>query len=447
MKLNKSLKKRPALLVFVFLLTGLYVGNFLDIKILLTGFFFLSVVFFIKRFDIALLIVLFLSAGIYQKSRDLPAGKRIYFRGIYLGDRIVDPIHGELYAKLPTNCGDFTRGSGEIIKKRGISRLLNIEATWSSPTILNKIFSLRNSLDKKIREQCPGEAGKISSAITLGLRKSLHPYIYKRFQSCGAAHLLAVSGLHTGIVSAVIFLFLRTLQLKRKPALLISGAFVLLYAVFTGLRLPVLRASVMLFFFVIGETREKNIDPLNTLCAAGIFITLLMPGSVFSVSFQLSFLAVLSILVMFGILKEYFEKIPNSWYKKWIVIPFSITLSAQLGTLPLVAYHFGYVPLLGLFANLILIPLTGALISGCFFFFLFPFLSKITGNFIWATGFIMNKIMTTIEKIPFVVIKTTKNNSLFFVLYPFYIILVLLWIHKKTKEKDAIDRLRDQDNL
>ncbi|MEJ2568419.1 MAG: ComEC/Rec2 family competence protein, partial [candidate division WOR-3 bacterium] len=394
-----------------------------------------------------ILIVLFFSAGVYQTSRALTAGKRIYFRGIYLNNRIIDPIYGEVYAELPTNCGDLAKGSGEIIKKGGISRLVNIEATWSSPTILNKLFSLRNSLDKKILEQCPDDVGKISSAITLGLRKTLPPYMYKRFQSCGAAHLLAVSGLHTGIISVVIFLFMRTLQLKRKPALLISGIFVLIYAVFTGIRLPVLRASVMLFFFVIGETRERNIDPVNTLCSAGIFITLLMPRSVLSVSFQLSFLAVLSILVMFNMLKEYFGKIPDRWYKHWIIIPFFITLSAQLGTLPLVAYHFGYIPLLGLFANLILIPLTGALISGCFFFFLFPFLGKLSGNFIWATGFTMNKLMATIEKTPFVIIKTTKNNSLFFFLYPIFIISVLLWTYNKTKEKDVVDRLRDQNNF
>jgi ComEC/Rec2-related protein len=430
-KLNKSLKKRPALIVFCFLLAGLYAGSFLDIRLLLTGLLLSSVIFFIKRFDIAILIVLFFSACIYQTSRALPIGKRIYFKGIYLNNRIIDPIYGELYAKLPTNCGDFAKGTGEILKKGGNTRLINIEATWSSPTVLNKFFSLRNYLDKKIRRQCQGDVGKISSAITLGLRESLPSYMYKRFQSCGAAHLLAVSGLHTGIVSVVIFLFLRTLQLRRKPALLISGFFVLIYAVFTGLRLPVLRASVMLLFFVIGETREKNTDPLNTLCAAGILLSLLMPRSIFSISFQLSFTAVLSILVMFKILEEYFEKIPNRWYKKWIIIPFFITLSAQVGTLPLVAYYFGYVPLFGLIANLTLIPLTGALISSCFFFFLFPFLSKITGNFIWITGFTMNNIMATIEKIPFVIIKTPKSNSLFFILYPIYIISVLLLMYKK----------------
>jgi len=430
-------------LVFSVLLAGFYSGAYLNIRILLTGVFLSLVVFFIRKKAIILLIALFFSAGIYQFSRTLQEGKRVYFRGVYIDNRIVDPVYGELYARLPTNCGDFAKGSGKVMKKGGISGLVNIKATWSSPTILNKLFSLRNSLDKKIREQCPGDAGKISSAITLGLRKSLPPYMNRRFQSCGAAHLLAVSGLHTGIVSAVIFLFLRTLQLKRKPALLISCVFVLIYAVFTGLRLPVLRASIMFLFFVIGETRERNIDPLNTICSAGIFIILLMPGSVFSISFQLSFLAVLSILVMFRVLEEYFGKIPDRWYKQWIVIPFFITLSAQLGTLPLIAYHFGYVPLLGLFANLVLIPLTGVLISGCFFFFLFPFLGKLSGNFIWATGFTMNKIMVAIERIPFVIIKATKNNALFFVLYPVYLILFLLWVYRKAKERDSIDQILD----
>jgi ComEC/Rec2-related protein len=444
MGMNKALKKRPAFAVFIVLLAGLYAGDFLDIKILLTGLLLSFVVFFIKRSDIILFIVLFFSAGIYQFSRISPTGERIYFRGVYINNRIVDPIHGELNAKLPANCGNFVKGSGKILENGRILRLTKIKTTVSSPTILNSLFSFRNSLDEKIRKKCPGDTGKICSAITLGMRESLPPYIYKRFQSCGAAHLLAVSGLHTGIISVIIFLFLRALQLRRKSALLISGGFVLVYAIFTGFRLPVLRASIMLFFFVIGESRERNIDPLNTLCAAGIFITLILPRSVFSISFQLSFLAVTSILVMFNILKGHFEKIPNKWFKQWIIIPFFITLSAQLGTLPLVAYYFGYLPLLGLIVNLLLIPLTSALISGCFLFFLFPFLSEITGNFVWLTVFTMNKIMVTIERIPYVILKIPQSNSLVFAIYAIYIIVLFLWMYKKTKEKDLTDLLRDQ---
>jgi len=433
------LKRRPALITFLILLAGLYNGAFVDIRILLTGFLLSIISYLIKRLDILLLIVLFFSAGIYQKSRTPQIGGRISFQGIYLDNRIVDPVFGELYATLPANSGDFVKGSGIFVKSTGFSKLVGIKSTTSSSTILNPLFSLRNSLDKKIKRQFPGDIGEMCSAITLGIRRSLPSYMRKRFQSCGAAHLLAVSGLHTGIVFTVIFLLLKTLQLKRNSALLLSGIFVLTYAVFTGLRLPTLRASIMLLFFVIGEFRQKNIDPLNILSSAGIFITLIMPRSIFGISFQLSFMAVFSILIMFNILKEYLKKIPNKWFKKWIIIPFFITLSAQLGTLPLVAYYFGYIPLLGLIANLILIPLTGTLISSCFLFFILPFLSKITGNFVWLIGFTMDKVMITIEKIPYAVLKIPKNKPIIFLIYVLYIIPLILWGYKKTKENNLIE--------
>jgi ComEC/Rec2-related protein len=440
MNIAVNLKKRPALIGFLVLLAGFYVGSFLDIRILLIGLLLSIIGFFVKRIDIALLIVLFFSAGTYQKSRTPQIGEQICIRGIYLDSRILDPFWGELYLNFPADLGDFVKGSGKFTKNTGFFKLTAVESIKSSPTILNKLFSLRGFFDKKILKQCPGDIGEMCSAISLGTRGSLPSHMYKRFQSCGAAHLLAVSGLHTGIVFIVIFLFLKALQLRRNLALLISGIFVLVYAVFTSLRLPVLRASIMSLFFVIGETREKNIDPLNTLCAAGIFITLLMPRSIFGISFQLSFLAVFSILIMFIILKEYLERIPNKWYKQWIIIPFFITLSAQLGTLPLVAYYFGYIPLIGLIANLILIPLTGALISGCFLFFLFPFLSRITGNFIWIIGVTMNKIMIIIEKIPYVILKVKKNEPLILIIYVFYLILLISWVYKKAKHNSIITR-------
>jgi ComEC/Rec2-related protein len=437
MYINKTLRKRPAFKVFFVLLAGFYFGYFVDVRILLIGLLLSIVVFFIKRIDFTLLFVLFFSAGIHQHYRTPLKGTNINFRGFYLNNRIVDPFFGELYAKLPSNCGDFVMGNGKFTDRSGFPRLTNAKLVKTSPTILNELFSLRKILDERIRKTCPGDIGKICSAITLGVRESLPSYMYKRFQSCGAAHLLAVSGLHTGIVSIIVFLFLRTLQLKRNPALLISGMIVLVYAVFTGLRLPVLRSSIMFLFFVIGESRERNIDPLNTLSAAGIFIILLMPSSIFGISFQLSFIAVFSILIMFKILKEQLDKIPNKWFKKWIIIPFFLTLSAQLGTLPLVAYYFGYVPLIGLIANLLLIPLTGALISSCFLFYILPFLSKITGNFIWITGSTMNKIMITTEKIPYIILKTPERNPFVLTIYGIYLIPLIFWINKKTKENST----------
>jgi len=426
-------------MAFFIILTGFYSTVFIDIKILLIGLSLSVIVYFIKKKDIVLLLILFFSAGIYQKSRTPEIGKRIYFQGICLDNRIIDPFWGELYSRFPVNSGNLIKGSGIFVKDIGFSKIVGVKIRKSSPTVLTPLFSLRNSLDKKIKRQIPGNIGEICSAITLGIRKSLPPKIYKRFQSCGAAHLLAVSGLHTGIVFAVIFILLKALQLKRNPALLVAVIFVLIYAVFTGLRLPTLRASIMILFFVIGELRERNMDPFNILSSAGIFIILLMPRSIFGISFQLSFIAVFSILIMFNLLKDYFDKIPNKWFKQWLILPFFITLSAQLGTMPIVAYYFGYIPLTGLLANLILIPLTGTLISGCFLFFALPFASKITGNFVWLTGFSMNKIMMAIEKIPHAVIEIPKNKPIIFFIYVLYIIPLILWGYKKTKENNLIE--------
>jgi len=426
-------------MAFLIILTGFYSTAFIDIKILLIGFSLSVIGYFIKKKDIVLLFVLFFSAGIYQESRTPEIGKRIYFQGICLDNRIIDPFWGELYSRFPDNSGNLIKGSGIFVKDIGFSKIVGVKIRKSSPTILTPLFSLRNSLDKKIKRQIPGNVGEICSAITLGIRKSLPKKIYKRFQSCGAAHLLAVSGLHTGIVFAIIFILLKALQLKRNSALIVAVIFVLIYSVFTGLRLPTLRAFIMILFFVIGERRERNMDPFNILSSAGIFIILLMPRSIFGVSFQLSFIAVFSILIMFNLLKDYLDKIPNKWFKQWLILPFFITLSAQLGTMPIVAYYFGYIPLTGLLANLILIPLTGTLISGCFLFFLLPFASKITGNFVWLTGFSMNKIMMAIEKIPYAVIEIPKNKPIIFFIYVLYIIPLILWGYKKTKENNLIE--------
>lgn len=423
-------------MAFLIILIGFYSTVFIDIKIFLIGFPLSIIGYFIKKKDIFLLFILFFSAEIYQKSRTPEIGKRIYFQGVCLDNRIIDPFWGELYSHLPVSSGNFIKGSGIFVKDIGFSKVVGVKIKKSSPTILTPLFNFRNSLDKKIKRHIPGTTGEICSAITLGIRKSLPRRIYKRFQSCGAAHLLAVSGLHTGIVFAVIFVLLKALQLKRNPALLTAVLFVLIYTVFTGLRLPTLRASIMLLFFVIGELKEKNMDPFNIISSAGILIILIMPRSIFGISFQLSFLAVFFILIMFNLLKDYFEKIPNRWFKQWLILPFFITLSAQLGTLPVVAYYFGYIPLTGLLANLILIPLTGTLISGCFLFFLMPFASKITGNFVWLTGFSMNKIMMAIEKFPYAVIKTPKNKPIILLIYIIYLILVLIYFFYKSKENN-----------
>ncbi|MEO0293406.1 MAG: ComEC/Rec2 family competence protein [candidate division WOR-3 bacterium] len=436
MSVKEFLKKRPALLPFFTFVLGLSVGAFLDLRIFLIGICFFSIFYFIKKIDIFLFILLFFAGGLYQQIGFQHIGERINFKGIYFGDRIIDLVLGELYLRTPNKEGFFIKGKGIIEFKNGYSKLKDINIETSYPTIFNKIFSLRDYFDYKIQKYCPGDVGKICSALSLGKRDNLPYSIQKRFRTCGAAHLLAVSGLHIGITFTVVFIFLRAFQLKRNISLLLSQLFIFFYALLSGFRTPVIRASIMSFFWTIGEIRNKNIDLLNILCVTGLFMLLLIPKSLFTISFQLSFLAIFSIFIMFNLLKEQLEKIPNNWFKHWILLPFFITLSAQVGTIPLIAFYFGYVPLLSLLANLILIPLTGILISGCFMLLLLPFLSEITGNFLWLVGFIFNKIMIGIENSPFAILTLPEKDYRCFLLYIVYLILIFTFSRKYGKSKE-----------
>jgi len=429
------IRKKPSLVTFFSIIIGLFVGIYFPIKIFIILFTVSLITYIITRKHILLLCILIFSASIYQSSRPLLKWQRLFFSGIYIENRIVDPVYGEFQLNLQMPPGSVVFGSAKYIEWDSQRKLTQVRIKWSHPTILNRLFHVRALLDERIEESIGGDIAEMCSAILLGKRGELPPYLYKRFQYCGAAHLLAVSGLHTGIVFMVILIFLRVIQFKRKQALLISGLVVLLYALLTGLRLPVLRASIMLWFFIIGEIKERNIDPLNTLSASGILILILMPRSIFSISFQLSFIAVFSILVMFKIFASQIKQLPNNWIKKWIIIPLFVTLSAQIGTFPLVTYYFGYIPLFGLVANLILIPLVGTLIAGTFLLWTIPILQDSTGSFVWGVGYLMNRIMIFLERLPYSVITTQERDPRILSVYLFLVIIpsgIMILRRKRT---------------
>ena len=419
------IRKKPSLITFITIVIGFSIGIYVSIEILLLLFTISIVIYIVTRRSILLLFVLLFSASIYKSSRKPIKFRRLFFSGVYLENRIIDPVYGELSINLHIEPASIVYGSARYIEWGSQKRLTEVRIKGNHPTILNRIFNYRDMLDNKIDESIGGDIGKICSAIILGKRGDLPPYIYKRFQYCGAAHLLAVSGLHTGIVFMIILIFLRVIQIKRKPALIISGLLVSLYALLTGLRLPVLRASIMLWFFIIGEVKERNIDPLNTLSASGILILIFMPSSIHSISFQLSFIAVFSILIILKVFESRLRQISNNWLKKWIIIPLFVTLSAQLGTFPLVAYYFGYIPLFGLIANLILIPLVGTLIAGTFLLWTIPILQDSIGSFVWGTVYLMNKIMIILERLPYSVIEVQERDPRILFSYLFLVIIFI----------------------
>jgi competence protein ComEC len=246
------------------------------------------------------------------------------------------------------------------------------------------------------RETHPLSSG-VFKALVLGERGDIPEEIKEQFTVAGIAHLLAISGDHLGIVALLSFsLFLWILKRSefllltlsvRKWAAGLTIPFILLYTFIAGGGISVIRATIMVvtFFLSILFSRERNL--LHTLALAAFLILLLSPPSLFDVSFQLSFLAVLSILYLVPCLFRWFnekEILPPKeavWRQRvWAYLKISLVVTAVaiLGTAPFVALHFNRISLVGFLTNLFFVPWVGfvivplSLIASLFSFFVYP---------------------------------------------------------------------------
>ncbi|MEN8212524.1 MAG: DNA internalization-related competence protein ComEC/Rec2, partial [Thermodesulfobacteriota bacterium] len=213
--------------------------------------------------------------------------------------------------------------------------------------------------------------GKIMASLITGKKEIISLEIRDLFSKAGISHLLAISGLHLSIVSLLFFsIFYRLFSFV--PALLISGKSkkiagilsivpLILYGVFTGFSPSCQRALIMIIVLIFSLIREKEKDIISSLSFAGILILIMDPAALFSISFQLSFSAVVFIIYGASLLKHYSLMLHNNIWSKLGLMVF-ITLFAGLGTSPLTAHYFNVVSTIGLVSNLIAIPVLGFIV-------------------------------------------------------------------------------------
>ena len=204
-----------------------------------------------------------------------------------------------------------------------------------------------------------GDDLAVLSALTVGYKEELSEDIRETYSISGASHVLALSGLHIGLLYALFWFFLRRLPGRYKGiALLRVFLLVLLlwgFAVFTGFSASVVRSVTMFSLFAIAGLFGRKPFSLNTLLAAGFFMLLFYPCWLFDVGFQLSFCAVAVILLL---QPRLFRLIPFSsrgWKYVWGVM--SVSIAAQIGTSPLVLLYFSRFSTHFLLTNLFVVPL------------------------------------------------------------------------------------------
>jgi len=181
----------------------------------------------------------------------------------------------------------FNISKNDLVKKIGTEKLNFIK---------KYAFLLRHKLKSKIERciACPHAA--LLQGMLLGFRGDIPREVQNLFVKTGTMHLLSISGLHVGLVILVVMFLLRIINLPRKVRFFLILLFLLFYAPLTGLRVPVVRASIMAAVLLIGFLLERESDIVDSLGIAALIILFLCPNQIFSAGFQLSFICLLSIV-------------------------------------------------------------------------------------------------------------------------------------------------------
>lgn len=197
------------------------------------------------------------------------------------------------------------------------------------------------------------EAFQIAVALLFGYRSELEATTKEAFTKTGTIHILSVSGLHVSLVFGVMSLLLGWLDRFKHGKMMrcsIVLLFVWVYVILTGMSPAILRAGIMISFFIVSLLSGRRQIAVNTLLTSALFILLLAPQYLFTVGFQLSYAAILGILLLYPLLTKLW--LPNNKGLKRIVQYSYVSIAAQIFTLPLTLHYFGQFPIYFLIANL-----------------------------------------------------------------------------------------------
>ncbi len=277
-------------------------------------------------------------------------------------------------------------------------------------------------------------AGEIGSSVN-SLREI--------FQEVGVVHILAISGLHVGLLLFFFGFLIRLLGIYGRLKVFLLAVILISYMFLSGLRPPVTRATIMALIYLYFWFRGYRVNPFNILIATAFTMLLFQPQELFGLSFQLSFTAISGVFVML----HAFNNQLSCGLKEKIFSYFKVTFGAYIFVLPLVGYYFSRVSLIALFVNALFIIVFSYLISSAFlaliFYPLVPFISQVIVQGSLPAFYFLFKILDNLAALPFASLEIPRIGVITVVfVYTIFILSILAFrdIIKKKKESSNLRR-------
>ncbi|RUT71135.1 ComEC family competence protein [Flavobacterium cupreum] len=274
----------------------------------------------------------------------------------------------------------------------------------------------------------------VALALILGQRQEISSDIIKDYQYSGATHILSVSGLHVGFIMLFVLFILKPIPNTRKGSFLKLVAILIslsLFGIISGLSPPVLRSVIMFSFLAIGNHLRRGSNIYHTLLVSVLLILLFEPYFLFDVGFQLSYIALFSIVWIQPLLKEIWK--PKNKICNYIWEALVVSFAAQIGTFPICLYYFHQFPCLFFVTNILILPIlsfimiTGIVVMLISVFFSCPvLLIKIFEKSIY----ILNRITHGVASLESFVIRDIGFNFYYFLTFYGLIITTVIWLKK-----------------
>ena len=240
--------------------------------------------------------------------------------------------------------------------------------------LLRFALALRSRILRHSRSILPPESAAVLNGILLGSRSELPPDLRDAFERTGTAHVLATAGLHIGIFAGLLFSLLRLCSMGRKPATFSCLIALALFAVMAGGRPSVMRAALVAGLFLAGFLLEREPDWWNITAFAALILLLQSPLLLFDEGFQLSFVTVITLVLMMPLFAPFLKKfrpdfrdsLPVRLRKlilEYFAVCFAVSAAAQFAVAPLLAYYSHEISPISIFANATVVPLVAPIFA------------------------------------------------------------------------------------
>ncbi|MGQ0793720.1 MAG: ComEC/Rec2 family competence protein [Deltaproteobacteria bacterium] len=319
----------------------------------------------------------------------------------------------------------------------GASRIISFGRDENSSRFIRAIDGVRLKFADFIRRKAEFPENEVIAAITVGEQSRIPADLRRKLSETGIIHVVSISGLHVGAV-AFVFYFLIKWTLKRSEYLLLRyevpriAALITIFPLFTyvilaGFATPAVRAFIMAAVYLVSIAAGRDENKLNTLGVAALIILIAHPGALFELSFQLSFVSVLALLLV-----NRFYPLKVATFGDKILSSAKTSLAASLATMPFIVNHFGILSLVSVPANLLCVPFIEFIATplGLLSFLTYFVSEAATAALLQANVLLVKSVIWASDqflKIPFAALTVPSWGALGSLFYALALAPALLW--------------------